>query len=92
MYVSIACSLTPDEIVLIVRDDAAAFDPLARAGPNLDTDIADREIGGLGILLVKRLADSCRYSRVDGCNVLEIRLGRIPDSNGGRSHDAQDHG
>jgi sigma-B regulation protein RsbU (phosphoserine phosphatase) len=91
VQVSIACSLTPSEIVLIVRDDAVAFDPLARQSPNLDGDIADREIGGLGILLVKRLADSCRYSRVDGCNVLEIRLGRIPDSNGGRSHDAQDH-
>jgi sigma-B regulation protein RsbU (phosphoserine phosphatase) len=91
VQVSIACSLTPGEIVLVVRDDAAAFDPLARESPNLDADISDREIGGLGILLVKRLADSCRYSRVDGCNVLEIRLGRRPDSNGGRSNDAQDH-
>jgi sigma-B regulation protein RsbU (phosphoserine phosphatase) len=92
VHVSIACSLTPGEIVLTVRDDAPEFDPLARESPNLEADIAEREIGGLGILLVKRLADSCRYSREDGCNVLEIRLGRGPDSNGGRSHDAQDHG
>ena len=92
VHVSIACSLTPGEIVLTVRDDAPEFDPLARESPNLDADIADREIGGLGILLVKRLAESCRYSRVDGYNVLEIRLGRGTDSNGGRSHDAQDHG
>ena len=33
-------------------------------------------IGGLGILLVRRLAESCRYSRLEGCNVLEIRLNR----------------
>ena len=90
VHVSIACSLTAAEIVLTVRDDAAAFDPLARASPDLDVEIAAREIGGLGILLVKRLADSCRYSRVDGCNVLEIRLARVPDSNGGRSHVAED--
>jgi sigma-B regulation protein RsbU (phosphoserine phosphatase) len=90
VHVSIACSLTPTEIILTVRDSGAAFDPLARESPELDADIAEREIGGLGILLVKRLADSCRYSRVDSSNVLEIRLGRVPDSNGGRSHVAQD--
>jgi sigma-B regulation protein RsbU (phosphoserine phosphatase) len=90
VHVSIACALTPGDIVLTVRDDAAAFDPLARESPDLDAEIAAREIGGLGILLVRRLADSCRYSRVDGWNVLEIRLNRVPDSKGGRSHDAQD--
>jgi sigma-B regulation protein RsbU (phosphoserine phosphatase) len=92
VHVSIACSLTPAEIVLNFRDDAAAFDPLARQSPNLDGDIAAREVGGLGILLVKGLADSCRYSRADGCNILEIRLGRVPDSNGVGPHVAEDHG
>jgi anti-sigma regulatory factor (Ser/Thr protein kinase) len=83
--------LTRSEIVLTVRDDGAAFDPLALESPKLDADIADREIGGLGVLLVKRVADSCRYSRVDGHNVLEIRMGRVPASNGGRSNVAEDH-
>jgi sigma-B regulation protein RsbU (phosphoserine phosphatase) len=91
VQVSITCSLTRSEIVLTVRDDGAAFDPLALESPKLDADIADREIGGLGVLLVKRVADSCRYSRVDGHNVLEIRMGRVPASNGGRSNVAEDH-
>jgi len=80
--VSLACALTPGEILLTVRDNGPAFDPLALAAPRLDAGIADREVGGLGILIVRQLADSCRYSRLDGYNVLDIRLSRVPDSQG----------
>jgi phosphoserine phosphatase RsbU/P len=73
---SLACALTPGEIVLTVRDNGTAFDPLAFATPNIEGDIANREVGGLGILIVRQLADSCRYSRIDGCNVFDVRLSR----------------
>jgi sigma-B regulation protein RsbU (phosphoserine phosphatase) len=76
---AIECTLTPSEIVLAFRDDGARFDPTARATPRLDADIADREVGGLGILIVQRLADTCRYTRMDGENVLEVRLHRNSD-------------
>ena len=80
---SVECALTPSEIVLTFRDDGARFDPTAVESPRLDVDVADREVGGLGILIVKRLADACRYSRIDDCNVLEIRVSRNPESNRG---------
>ena len=82
---SLACSLTSSEIVLTVRDDGIPFDPTEAASPRLDVGIADREIGGLGILLVRRLADACRYARIDGRNVLEVRLSRTTESNRGVS-------
>jgi anti-sigma regulatory factor (Ser/Thr protein kinase) len=63
--------------VLTLRDNGLAFDPLARAAPNLDLEIADRDVGGLGIHLVRALADECRYARVDDCNVLTIQLNRM---------------
>ena len=69
--------MTPAEIVLTVRDNGPAFDPLSRASPNLDVEIADRDVGGLGIHLVRELADDCRYARIDDCNVLTIRLNRM---------------
>lgn len=72
------CTLLQGEIVLTVRDDGSEFDPLARPPPDLDADIADRGIGGLGIPLVRHLAQTCSYSRTDGWNVLEVRLGRTP--------------
>lgn len=74
--VSIHCTLTVEEVVLTLRDDGEPFDPLAHARPDLDADIADREIGGLGIELVRQLSDQCRYSRVDDYNILEVRLPR----------------
>jgi sigma-B regulation protein RsbU (phosphoserine phosphatase) len=80
---SLACSLTASEIVLTFRDDGMRFDPTEVESPRLDAEIADREIGGLGILIVRRLADVCRYARIDGWNVLEIHLNRRPDSNRG---------
>jgi phosphoserine phosphatase RsbU/P len=71
---AIECGLQPLEIVLTFRDDGPPFDPTAAELPRLDADVADRDVGGLGILLVRRLADACRYARMDGWNVLEIRL------------------
>jgi sigma-B regulation protein RsbU (phosphoserine phosphatase) len=79
------CALTASEIVLAFRDDGVAFDPTARALPRLDLDVADRDVGGLGILLVRRIADACRYARVDGWNVLEVRLHRQSQLNRGVS-------
>lgn len=76
---AIECALTPSEITLTFRDDGTRFDPTARERPRLDADIADRDIGGLGILLVQRLADTCRYARIGDENVLEVRLHRNAD-------------
>jgi len=79
LNLSVECSLTPAEIVLTVRDAGPAFNPLLHENPNLDASIADRSIGGLGILIVKQLADACHYAHVADRNVLEIRLRRTPD-------------
>jgi sigma-B regulation protein RsbU (phosphoserine phosphatase) len=75
-WLSLTLELTPAEMLLTVRDNGAAFDPLSRAVPNLDAEIAERDVGGLGVHLVRTLADDCRYARVDDCNVLSIRLNR----------------
>jgi anti-sigma regulatory factor (Ser/Thr protein kinase) len=35
--------------------------------------LEEREVGGLGVMLVKQLMDDVRYARLDGKNVLTIR-------------------
>jgi len=79
---SVECALTPRDITLVFRDDGKPFDPLSRAAPDLAADAADRAIGGLGIHIVKELADAATYSRDGKYNVFEIRLNRIPASQG----------
>lgn len=52
-----------------VVDNGNAFDPLAEADmPDVDLSIDDREVGGLGVHLVRNLMDDVRYERRDGCN------------------------
>ena len=68
--------LTAAQIGLTFRDNGAAFDPLQAEDPDLDAHIADRPIGGLGIHLVREIADTCQYTRIDDCNVLQLRLNR----------------
>ena len=53
-----------------LEDDGRAFDPLAVPEPDLDVPLEERSVGGLGILLVRRLMDQVTYSRLDGRNVL----------------------
>jgi sigma-B regulation protein RsbU (phosphoserine phosphatase) len=74
MRISVECTLTPSDIALTFRDDGQPFDPLSRPAPQLDADITERDVGGLGIHLVQQLAADANYSFVDGCNVLAIRL------------------
>ena len=82
MKISVECALTSRDIALTFRDDGQPFDPLSRPAPRLDADIAERDVGGLGIHLVQQLAARADYSFVDGCNVLAIRLTLTPAQQG----------
>lgn len=60
----------PALFCLEVIDEAAPFDPLGRATPDLELAPQDRPIGGLGIHLVRKLADQVGYRRESGKNVV----------------------
>ena len=59
------------------RDTGAPFDPLGAPEPDLDADIEQRQIGGLGVYLIRQLAERVSYQRVDPYNVLRVGL-RLP--------------
>ncbi len=56
-----------------VVDDGAPFDPLARDAPRTDQALADRQVGGLGIHIIKELMDEVSWSRDGGRNRLRFR-------------------
>ena len=56
-----------------VSDGCAPYNPLVRPDPNLDIPLIERKPGGLGVFLVKRLADDVRYEWRDGRNHLWFR-------------------
>lgn len=59
-------------IEITVTDDGSEFDPLAVPDPDLNTPAEEREIGGLGIYLVKKLMDDVSYEHENGLNKLSI--------------------
>lgn len=61
-------------ITLDLHDTAHRFNPLALCDPNLDSPIEDREAGGLGIFLIKKMADSIEYSHQENKNCLRIKV------------------
>jgi serine/threonine-protein kinase RsbW len=59
---------------VVVVDDGPAFDPLSIAAPDTGAGIDDRDPGGLGLHLVRRLASGLSYARADGCNRMSLVL------------------
>ena len=66
--------LAPGELKVEIADQGTEFNPLAADSPDVTLDIEHRPIGGLGILLTKRLAPSLTYQRRDGWNRLTFRM------------------
>lgn len=63
------------EWYLQFEDNGLAFNPVeASAAVKADAPLADREIGGLGLHLVRQMASGMEYERVSGWNHLVIRF------------------
>ena len=60
------------QVVVTVSDDARAFNPLEVPEPNLDVELEERRIGGLGIHLVRNFMNSLSYARENGRNILTL--------------------
>lgn len=61
------------EIALTFSDSGIAWNPLDAPPPDLEKPLAEREPGGLGIFLVKRLTDAQEYRRENGRNILVLK-------------------
>ena len=62
-------------IRMVFADDGTPFDPTRDVEtPNVGAAVEDRQIGGLGIFMVKKMSKSAVYERRDGKNVLTVLL------------------
>ena len=55
-----------------IIDAGIPFDPTTQEKADITLSAQDRQVGGLGILLVRELMDSINYERIDGQNVLTL--------------------
>jgi sigma-B regulation protein RsbU (phosphoserine phosphatase) len=61
-------------LVITVTDDGVPFNPFDQVGPDTTLSIEEREIGGLGVLLVGELMDECTYRRLRDKNVVTLTM------------------
>ena len=60
-------------VVITFKDSGVPFDPLQKEAPDTSLSAKEREIGGLGIFLVRKVMDAVKYRHEDGFNILTIR-------------------
>jgi anti-sigma regulatory factor (Ser/Thr protein kinase) len=57
----IACNMRGDTLTITMHDTGNPFDPSTVKQPNLKADLSERQIGGLGVYLMRKLMDEVRY-------------------------------
>lgn len=65
---------SPEEkrVFITFEDSGIPYNPLKKPDPDISLSAEEREIGGLGILIVKKTMDSMNYKYQDNKNILTI--------------------
>ena len=63
----------PLAVTITFIDNGVPYDPLAKADPDTTLSAEERDIGGLGIYMVKKSMDEIAYEYKDGQNILKIK-------------------
>ena len=70
---TILIRVEPKTLTIEMKDQGVPFNPLEEtSAPDLDASLEDRQIGGLGVHLVKNFMDKMDYKRVDDSNHLTL--------------------
>ncbi len=73
IFVRLLYDIDKKEFAMTVIDKAIPFNQLEVNRPELSGDAKKVEIGGLGLLIVKKIMDQCAYDRINGKNILVLK-------------------
>ncbi|MBR5743256.1 MAG: ATP-binding protein, partial [Clostridia bacterium] len=71
--VRVEVSEDPVSVTITFVDHGVPYDPLAKEDPDVGLSADEREVGGLGIFMTKKVMDDVSYSYKDGQNVLTLK-------------------
>ena len=66
----LSARLHEGSIVLVLTDTGMEFDPTLVPEADITLSADERQIGGLGIFLIRQIMNEVRYERIDGKNIL----------------------
>ncbi len=68
----LTCDMRGDEIIISMRDTGRSFNIKSVKEPNLKADLSERQIGGLGVYLMRKLMDTVNYESSKSGNLLTM--------------------
>ena len=68
--ISLVAHSCDNNLVFVLTDSGTEFDPTKVPDADVTLSAEEREIGGLGIFLIRQIMDTVEYQRMDGKNVL----------------------
>ena len=71
--ISLVAYLSDNNLVFVLTDSGMEFDPTKVPDADVTLSAEEREIGGLGIYLIRQIMNTVEYQRIDGKNVLTMR-------------------
>ena len=63
----------PNAVLMTFIDGGKPYNPLEQEAPDTTLSIEERDVGGLGIFLVKKNVDEIAYEYTDGKNILRMK-------------------
>ena len=71
-YIYLSATMKDGSIILVLTDTGKEFDPTAAPEADVTLSAEDRQIGGLGIFLIRQIMNEVKYERIEGKNVLTL--------------------
>ena len=71
--IELTAECTGHTLTFVLSDKGREFDPTMKEDIDTETDPADRDLGGLGIYIVKNIMNEVTYQRLEGKNLLTMR-------------------
>ena len=71
--INLLANISDNNLIFVLTDSGKEFDPTKVPDADVTLSAEEREIGGLGIFLIRQIMDTVEYQRIDGKNVLTMR-------------------
>lgn len=71
-FIYISAKRYENSIVIVLTDSGKEFDPTLAPEADITLSAQEREIGGLGIFLIRHIMNEVKYERIDGKNILTM--------------------
>lgn len=70
--VEIQCSIANSKLTISIKDEGQPFDPLSMKEVDTSQSLKQRQIGGLGIHIIRQIMDQVEYRRENNQNILTL--------------------